>query len=81
MAEAGMDKGIKLYLVSDAYGLAGKYGTYEEYKKVQAIKERIQGRDSLRVERNLGSKIYKFRGKYVKIEYDVPPNPIMERIY
>ncbi len=64
-------KDIKLYLVSDAYGIAKEYATYEQYKKIQEKKQKIQGRDSLRVDFNLGSKLYKFRGKIVKINYDM----------
>lgn len=73
-------KDIKLYLISDAYGLAGKYATFNEYKKIQEKKQKIQARDSLRVERHLGGKLYKFKGKIVKINYDIPPNPIIKRI-
>lgn len=73
-------KDIKLYLVSDAYGLNGKYGTFEEYKKIQERRQKIQNRDSLRVDRNLGSKLYKFRGKIYKINYEIPPNPIIKKI-
>lgn len=73
-------KDIKLYLISDAYGLAGKYATFNEYKRVQEKRQKIQARDSLRVERHLGGKLYKFKGKIVKINYDIPPNPIIKRI-
>lgn len=71
---------IKLYLVSDAYGLTGRYGTYAEYKKVLEKKQKIQNRDSLRVDVHLGSKLFKFRGKIVKISYDIPPNPVIRRM-
>ncbi len=80
MASQYKYKDIKLYLVSDAYGLKGKYSTYEEYKKIQNKRQRIQGRDSLRVDFNLGSKLFKFRGKIIRISYDIPPNPIVRRI-
>ncbi len=73
-------KDVKLYLVSDAYGLAGKYGTYAEYKKIQDKKQKIQGRDSLRVDFNLSLKPFKFRGRVCRIDYDIPPNPIIRRI-
>ena len=73
-------KDIKLYLVSDAYGLAGKYGTYAEYKKIREKKQKIHNKDSLRVELSLGSKMFRFRGKIVRISYDIPPNPIIRRI-
>lgn len=74
-------KAIKLYLVSDAYNLFGKYTTFEEYKKVQDKKQNIQRRDSLRVDLNLGAKLYKFRGKILHINYDIPPNPIIKKCY
>lgn len=70
---------IKLYLVSDAYGVSGKYGTYAEYKKIWEKKQKVLNRDSLRVDFNLGSKLFRFRGKIVKISYDIPPNPIIRR--
>ncbi len=67
---------IKLYLVSDAYGVGGKYQTHSEYVKYL---EKINKKDSLKVDRNLSSKIFKFRNKYLKIEYDIPPNPIIRK--
>ncbi|MCM1231850.1 MAG: hypothetical protein NC489_17160 [Ruminococcus flavefaciens] len=73
-------KDIKLFLVSDAYGLKGKYSTYAEYKEIQDRKQRIQGRDSLRVDFSLGSKLFRFREKIVRICYDIPPNPIIQCI-
>lgn len=80
MASQYKYKDIKLYLVSDAYGLKGKFSTYEEYKKIQDKRQRIRERDSLRVDFNLGSKLFKFRGKIIRISYDIPPNPIVRRI-
>lgn len=73
-------KDINLFLVSDAYGLKEKYNTYEEYKKIQDRKQKIHSRDSLRVDFSLGSKLFKFRGKIVRICYDIPPNPIIQCI-
>lgn len=69
-------KYIFLYLVSDAYRISGRYSTYEEYKNVQ---EKINKRDSLKVDLNLGSKLYRFRGKILGISYDIPPNPIIRK--
>ena len=60
--------------------MGGKYATYAEYKKVMEKRQKIQSRDSLRVDVHLGSKPFKFRGKYLKISYDIPPNPIIRRI-
>lgn len=70
-------KDILLYLVSDAYGLRGRYRDFNEYRKLQ---EKINKRDSLKVERDLGSKVFRFRGKILKISYDIPPNPIIRKV-
>ena len=80
MADQYKYKDVKLYLVSDAYGLKGKYGTYAEYQRIQDKKQKIQVKDSLRVDFNLGQKLFKFRGKIVRITYDIPPNPIIIKI-
>ncbi len=70
-------KVIKLYLISDAYGVGGKYQTHAEYIHVL---EKVNKRDSLKVDRSLGSKVYKFRNKYLQIEYDIPPNPVIKKM-
>lgn len=70
-------KDIKLYLVSDAYGLQGKYQTYEQYK---AVREKINQRDSLKIDLALGGKLYRFKNRVVQIQYDLPPNPVIRRI-
>ena len=41
-------KDIQLYLVSDAYGLAGKAESYEKYREIQ---EKLDKKDSLKVDR------------------------------
>lgn len=69
-------KGIKLYLVSDAYGEVGTFANHAEYLK---FRERINKKDSLKVDMSLSSKLYRFRGKILRIEYDIPPNPIITR--
>ncbi len=71
-------KDIKLYLVSDAYGIGGKYQTHKDYVRYL---EKINKKDSLRVDRNLSSKIFKFRKRYLRIEYDIPPNPVIKKSY
>ena len=43
-------------------------------------KQEHDKRDSLKVDVSLSSKLYKFRGKLLRIEYDIPPNPIISRI-
>ena len=69
-------KGIKLYLISDAYEEVGTFANHAEYL---AFREKINKRDSLKVDMSLSSKLYRFRGKILKIEYDIPPNPIITR--
>ena len=70
-------KGIKLYLVSDAYGEIGKHSCHDEYI---AFREKINKKDTLKVDVKLTSKLYRFRGKILQINYDIPPNPIITRI-
>lgn len=69
-------KKIKLYLVSDAYGEIGNFKNHSEYLK---FREKVNKKDSLKVDISLSSKLYRFRGKILKIEYDIPPNPIITR--
>ncbi len=69
-------KGIKLYLVSDAYKEAGRFSTHEDYLK---FREKINRRDTLGIDMNLTAKLFKFRGKLYHIEYDIPPNPIIQK--
>lgn len=68
---------IKLYLVSDAYNMKGKY---ENYEKNKIFKEKINNKDSLKIEFSLGGKLFKFRNRILKINYDISPNPIIRRI-
>lgn len=70
-------KAIKLYLVSDAYNEVGNFKNHSEYL---SFRQKINKRDSLRVDVALSSKLYKFRGKILKIEYDIPPNPVITRL-
>ncbi len=70
-------KDILLYLVSDAYGLRGRYKDFNEYRKLQ---EKINKRDPLKIEMSLGSKLFRFRGRILQISYDIPPNPIIQKI-
>lgn len=70
-------KAIKLYLVSDAYRIGEHFKNYSEYRRYL---DKINKKDSLRVERSLGSKIYKIRNMHVYIEYDIPPNPFIKKV-
>lgn len=69
-------KKIMLYLVSDAYCEVGRFANHSEYLK---IREKVNRKDTLKVDLSLSSKLYRFRGKILKIEYDIPPNPIITR--
>lgn len=69
-------KDIKLYLVSDAYGEAPKFSCHDEFL---CFRERINKKDSLKVDVALTSKLYRFKGKILQIRYDIPPNPIITR--
>lgn len=69
-------KGVKLYLVSDAYNQTGRFSTHEEYVN---YRDRINKRDTLAVDMKLTSKPFMFRGRVYRIEYDMPPNPIIKR--
>lgn len=70
-------KAVKLYLVSDAYNEVGHFKNHSEYLD---FRKKINKRDSLKVDVALSSKLYKFRGKILRIEYDIPPNPVVNRI-
>lgn len=69
-------KNIFLYLVSDAYGLSGKYNNFNEYRDIM---DKTSKRDSLKTEISLGTKLFRFRGKILRISFDIPPNPIIQK--
>lgn len=70
---------IFLYLVSDAYGLGKNYESYEEYKKVNDKKSKAGKKDSLKIEVSLGSKLFRFGKRILRISYEIPPNPLIRR--
>lgn len=70
-------KDLKLYLVSDVYGIQGKFQTHQEYRNYM---DKINKKDSLKVDNNLGNKLFRFRGKLYSITYDIPPNPVIKKI-
>ena len=41
--------------------------------------KKIDKKDSLKVDNNLGRKIYKFRNRFLTIQYEIPPNPIIHK--
>lgn len=67
-------KDIKLFLISDAYNEVGKFKNHEEFLK---FRSRINAKDTLKVDLALSSKLYKFRGRLLRISYDIPPNPVI----
>ena len=69
-------KDIQLYLVSDAYGLVGKAESYEKYREIQ---EKLDKKDSLKVDKGFEEKVYKFRNRLLRIKYEIPPNPIIHK--
>ena len=62
-------KQVFLYLVSDIYNEQGK-----------SLHHIQSPNDSLKVETSLGAKLFRIHGKVCKIQYDIPPNPIISRI-
>ena len=69
-------KGVKLYLVSDAYHQKKYFASHDDYLKYS---ERINKRNTLGVDMKLAMKVFQFRGKLYRIEYEIPPNPIIRR--
>lgn len=69
-------RAVKLYLVSDAYHEGERF---QDHGKAAYVRERM-GVDTLKVDVALTQRIYKFRGKLVRIQYDIPPNPIIRKI-
>ena len=65
-----------MYLVSDAYGLCGKYNNFNEYRDIM---DKTSKRDTLKTEISLGTKLFRFRGKILKISFDIPPDPIIQK--
>lgn len=70
-------KSIKLFLVTTAYKDANRYGKYEDYLKVQ---RRVKNKDSLDNDLYLSDKIFKFRNRPLRIQRELPPNPIIKKI-
>lgn len=67
---------VKLYLVRP-FKPAEKYSNYEEYKKIQ---EKIRTKDTLAIDQKLGDKIYRFRNLLLRIEREIPPNPLIVKV-
>ena len=69
-------RAINLYIVSDVYKEVGKYPSHAA---AMAMREKLNKKDTLRVDLSLSEKHYQFRGKILRIQYDIPPNPIIRR--
>lgn len=67
---------VKLYLVR-RFKQAEQYANYEEYVKIQ---EKISKKDTLAADQKLSDKIYRFRKMLLKIEREIPPNPLIAKI-
>lgn len=72
-------KAVNLFLVSDAYHAVGKFKNHAEYLAFQKYRDKVNRKDSLKVDMHLSDKLYRFRGKIVRINYDIPPNPLIRR--
>ncbi len=70
-------KRVKLYLVSDAYGAVGRFPNHAAYLERMT---KMNKKDTLKVDMRLSEKLYKFRGRILRIEYDIPPNPLIKRV-
>ena len=73
-------KDVFLYLISDAYRIKDRFNTHKDYVRYQEFRNKALGKDTLRVDRNLQSKIYNIRGKIRRINYEIPPNPIIKKV-
>lgn len=72
-----MEKDIKLYLVTSAYGKAlGQ----ENFQKFVELLRKTNQKDTLTNDLSLSSKLFKFQKRILKIEREIPPNPVIRRI-
>jgi len=69
-------RNIHLYLIADVYHAGGRFSNHKEYFEFM---KKCKGRDTLKVELNLSSKLFRFKGKTLWIQYDIPPNPIIRK--
>lgn len=70
-------KDIKLYLVTTANKTALKYSNYQQYI---TIHNKVHGKDTLMSDLMLSGKPFFFRGKYLYINREIPPNPIIKKV-
>lgn len=71
-------KDIKLYLVTTAYYEAMKYDNYEQFVRIKKI---VENKDTLGNDLYLSMKPFCFRGMPLKIQREIPPNPIIRKIH
>lgn len=70
-------KDIRLYLVTSAYKAAAKYGNFQKYLE---IRKKVNQKDTLVNDIALSGRIFVFRGRHLRIEREIPPNPIISRL-
>lgn len=70
-------RSIKLYLVTTAYKAALNYPNFEAYLE---IKRKVDNKDTLQLDRYQGNRLYRFRKWILRIEKEIPPNPLICKI-
>ena len=70
-------KEIKLYLVTSAYGKALGQKNYQSYIE---LLRKINQKDTLTNDWTLSNKLFKFQKRILRIEREIPPNPVIKRI-
>ena len=70
-------KEIKLYLVTSAYGRALGQKNYQSYIE---LLRKINQKDTLTNDWTLSNKLFKFQKRILRIEREIPPNPVIKRI-
>ena len=70
-------KDLKLFLVTTANKAALKFSNYAEWLK---LRDKINNRDTLQLDRYQGTKLYRFRDRICRIEKEIPPNPLIQKI-
>lgn len=68
---------IKLYLVTSAYGKALGQENFARYAELLS---RINKNDTLSNDWKMSSKIFRFRNFVLRVEREIPPNPVIKRV-
>lgn len=67
---------IYLYIVSTAFMHMCKSENISKYREIDKI---LNKKGTVKMDCYLSQKMYKFRGKVLRIEKEIPPNPIISR--